>query len=233
MTSVQICEICEGSGKTFKDKYRCRKCNGAKVVETRKPIELHIPPGSLDGDKVILQGEADQIPGQEPGDIIFKLVEIKHRTFRRVGSDLCADLEVSLREALTGLERVVLIHLDGRGIKTSYPRKSGQILKPGQVLKVTGEGMPKKGNNGKGDLYLAVKITFPDASWLRNPEIRRQLQELLPDVKPAFQANTIREVYCDDRVDIENLDVNFSADGGDEASEETRRTRTSSSCTPQ
>src|SRR3954464_12145749 len=108
-----ICNTCKGAGTVFKDKDRCKKCKGNKTIEDRKVLELYIPRGSREGEKIVLPGEADQLPDQEPGDIIFSLTEAPHKTFRRAGADLAADIHITLAEALTGFNRVVLTHLDG------------------------------------------------------------------------------------------------------------------------
>ena len=49
-----------------------------------------------------MPGEADQVSGQEPGDLILILREREHETFTRVGYDLSAQIDVLLSEALGG-----------------------------------------------------------------------------------------------------------------------------------
>ncbi|RMJ20513.1 DnaJ domain protein Mas5, partial [Aspergillus sp. HF37] len=115
------------------------------VTEEKKQLELYIPRGAREGDQIRLEGEADQVPGAEQtGDIVFHLVEQPHEVFQRTGNDLSAKLDITLAEALTGFHRVVLKHLDGRGIELNHPQEPGQILRPGEVLKIRGEGMPLK-----------------------------------------------------------------------------------------
>lgn len=41
-----ICSPCKGTGNVVKDKDRCKKCKGERVVEERKVLELYIPRGS-------------------------------------------------------------------------------------------------------------------------------------------------------------------------------------------
>src|ERR1700761_2467668 len=139
MQEAVVCAACNGRGAVLKEKDRCKKCKGNRVVQTKKMLELYIPPGSRQGEKIVLQGEADQVPDQEPGDIIFELQEIPHEVFKRAGPDLAAELHVSLAEALTGFNRVILTHLDGRGIQMNLQQPAGKVLRPGEVLKVPGE----------------------------------------------------------------------------------------------
>ena len=166
-----------------------------------------------EGDRIVLEGEADQVPDQEPGDIIFVLKEAEHKVFRRGGADLVADIDVTLAEALCGFSRVVLKHLDGRGIQIRHPQRDPEVLKPGQVVKVAGEGMFLKKTDQKGDLYLVVNVQFPEHKWLAQHEVFSKLQELLP--KPA-QPIAVDEV---DEVDYSPADLDdFGAtdnQGGD------------------
>lgn len=159
-----------------------------------------------DGEKIVLEGEGDQIPDVEAGDIIFHLDQAEHKVFRRVGSDLCAPLEVTLAEAICGFSRVVLKHLDGRGIEITHPKQKGDILRPGQVLKITGEGMPYKRSEMQGDLYLIVDIKFPDDGWAVDEPVLNKLREILPGSKEApIQADIVDDVDYDPKGDIDNL----------------------------
>jgi DnaJ family protein A protein 2 len=195
------CGACEGTGQVFNPKDKCKKCKGKRTTEEKKQLELYIPPGAKEGDQIRLEGEADQIPGTESaGDIVFHLVEQPHDVFQRTGNDLSAKLEIGLAEALVGFQRVVLKHLDGRGIELTHPRAPGQILRPGEVLKVPGEGMPIKKSDAKGDLYLIVDIEFPEDGFF-TPEVAATLQKMLPEAPPAPEAEEV------DNVDFEEADI--------------------------
>lgn len=101
-----------------------------------------------------------------------------HQVFSRIGADLTAEISITLSEALCGFSRVVLTHLDGRGILLKHLR--GKLLKPGELLKIKGEGMPHKKGEAHGDLYLQVTVAFPDDDWLSNPANLDALAGLLP-----------------------------------------------------
>lgn len=194
---ISTCSTCKGSGQVYKDKDKCKKCKGARVVEQKKVLELYIPPGSRERDTIILAGEADQVPDQEPGDIIFELVETPHPVFHRAGNDLTADIHISLSEALTGFNRVVVTHLDGRGISISVKQPQGRILRPDQVLKVSGEGMPVKRSESRGDLFLVVKIDFPEDGWIQNDAVVQKLRDALPQPATSESPEIVDEVEFD------------------------------------
>jgi len=206
------CGNCDGAGQVIPEKHRCKKCKGKKVVETKHVLELYIPRGAREGERIILAGEADQLPDQEPGDIVFTLTETPHPVFERAGADLRAELKVSLVEALTGFNRVVLTHLDGRGLQLNVCQPDGNVLRPGQILKVQGEGMPIKRSDAKGDLYLVVDIEFPEDGWLKNDAAVQKLRDALPkDEKMEEKPDEVEEIDVEWDADMEN----FGAGSGD------------------
>ena len=195
------------------EKQRCKKCKGHKVVESKQVLELYIPRGARQGDRITLAGEADQLPDQEPGDIIFTLTETSHDVFERAGADLRAELKISLVEALTGFNRVILTHLDGRGIQLNIQQPNGKVLRPGQVLKVSGEGMPMKRSDAKGDLYLVIEIDFPEDGWLKNDAALQKVRDALPEPEADEEEKPeeIEDVEVEWDVDMED----FGAGSGD------------------
>ena len=227
VTQVVVnCDSCHGTGSIYKDKDKCKKCKGLRTTEERKNVEVYIPRGSKSvktatlaitllmpprsGERIVLEGEADQSPDQTPGDIIFTLVEIDHDVFKRAGADLLCPLKISLVESLCGFSRVVVKHLDGRGIQLSHNQPKGKVLRPGQVLKVAGEGMPFKKSDIKGDLYLVVDVEFPEDGWLKDDKAVSKIQSILPKMTiPAVEADTVDEVEYEEG----DLDDFGGADG--------------------
>ncbi|KAL2222068.1 putative DnaJ domain protein [Thermoascus aurantiacus ATCC 26904] len=207
--STVPCVVCKGQGSFFNPKDKCKKCKGEKVTEEKKMLEIYIPRGAKEGDTIVLEGEADQVPDQEPGDLIFHLVEAEHPVFRRAGADLTATIDITLAEALTGFSRVVVKHLDGRGIEITHPKRKGDVLRPGQVLKIPGQGMPiKRSSDAYGDLYLVVNVLFPDeGTWSPSPAELEKLREILPkpDHPPIIEADTVDEVDYDPKGDLEDF----------------------------
>lgn len=174
-----VCPSCEGTGSTIKDKDRCRKCKGQKVVDEIKVLEIFVDRGMYDGDTIVLQGQADETPGGETGDVIITLVQKEHDVFTRLGADLRAALKISLAEALCGFSRVILEHLDGRLLR--YTSSIGKVLRPGQVIVVQGEGMPLgRRRDGFGNLYLEVDVEFPKDHFLSEKGEYGRLSNLLP-----------------------------------------------------
>ena len=216
------CNSCKGASHVFKDKDQCKRCKGERITVEKKALELYVPPGAKcvsdlrslpmgarsliglrHGDRIVLEGEADQVPDQQPGDLVFILKQHEHPVFTRAGADLQATLDITLAESLAGFSRVVLKHLDGRGIHLDHP--AGHVLRPDQILKVAGEGMRHKRSDARGDLYLVVKIAFPADGWLTDETSLDTLRALLPPPAPLIEADTVDEVEFDPQANPEDV----------------------------
>jgi DnaJ family protein A protein 2 len=202
-----VCDTCSGSGKVFKEKERCKKCKGKRTTSDRKVLEIYIPRGAQEGERIVLEGEADQVPDQIPGDIVFTLEEQEHEVFQRRGHDLLAELKITLAESLCGFSRVVLKHLDGRGIQVTHPR--GKVLKPGQVLKVEGEGMPMKRSDGKGDLFLVVTVDFPEDGWLDDEKSETLLKVLPKSPAPIEGVTEVDDVELETGASLDDVSLSL------------------------
>ena len=112
-------------------------------------------------------------------------------------------MDITLAEALTGFDRVVLKHLDGRGVQVKID-PSTLILKPDQVLRIRGEGMPKKRSDQKGDLYLLVKIKFPESGTLGDGSLKK-LRDVLPKPGPLISADEVDTAEFDAEADIADM----------------------------
>ncbi|KAI6122172.1 hypothetical protein EDD16DRAFT_1894626 [Pisolithus croceorrhizus] len=181
------CPECDGKGSKLREKDRCKRCKGERTVKGKTRQEIFIEKGMPDGYRIVLTGAGDQEPGIPPGDVVFKIKTAQHPSFERSGSDLLMNVKITLSEALLGFSRILLTHLDGRGIRVSSP--PGKVINPGQTIKLRGEGMPTfKNPDNKGDLYIVLDVEMPDAGWLRSVD-SAALARLLPpkkaDIDPA------------------------------------------------
>lgn len=197
------CTTCRGQGKVIRPKDKCKQCAGARVVEETKILEFEIAPGSKSGLTVVLQGEADQEPGKTTGDVVLTFHCKDHATFTRRGNDLYMLFVITLVEALTGFSKVVAKHLDGRALHVSTP--AGKVLRPGDYLKIAGEGMPVKAEKSRwfgasskrGDLYIALKIEFPKDHWYLEKNDLVKLKNVLPTELSDKNAKKSQEVPAD------------------------------------
>ena len=151
----QPCQKCGGKGKTF-DK-QCRVCHGHKLVTKPHSMTVDIERGMKDGEQITFEHEGNQHPELDPGHVIVVLQQRKHRLFTRDNNDLRINHSITLKEALLGWSHHIN-HLDGH--RVDFGKKT--ITKPGEVLKIEGEGMPiHKFPSQKGDLYITITVVMP------------------------------------------------------------------------
>ncbi|XP_013389051.1 dnaJ homolog subfamily A member 2 isoform X2 [Lingula anatina] len=202
-----ICPQCHGEGEMINEKDRCKECKGKKVSQETKILEVHVDKGMKDGQKIPFRGEGDQTPGMEAGDVVIVLQLKDHETFTRNGADLYCSHKIGITEALCGFE-FVLKHLDNRELVIKHPQ--GQVIEPGSMKAVIGEGMPHHRNPfEKGNLYIKFEITFPTNGFLKGDELKK-LEKLLP-ARPPFHAPTGEHV---EEVDLVEYDASKMGGAG-------------------
>jgi len=180
-TSRVPCKDCDSTGQKLKEKDRCKKCKGAKTVKEKNRQEVVIEKGMADKQRIILAGAGDEEPGTPAGDVVFLLQMTPHESFERSGSDLLTNVTITLSEALFGFSRILISHLDGRGVQVTSP--PGKVIKHADTIVLRGEGMPVYKQPGvKGDLYLTLTIEMPDEKWFKTVD-QKTLLSLLPPKK--------------------------------------------------
>ncbi|XP_042560480.1 dnaJ homolog subfamily A member 1 [Clupea harengus] len=172
-----MCGSCQGQGQRMSHRDRCKTCVGRKINRQKKILEVHIDKGMKDGQKIVFNGEGDQEPGLEPGDIIMVLDQREHGVFTRQGENLTMTMELQLVEALCGFQKPVQT-LDNRTLMvTSHP---GELIKPGDTKCVMNEGMPLyRRPFEKGRLVINFTVVFPEENFLP-PNKLKELEHYLP-----------------------------------------------------
>jgi len=123
-------------------------------------LTVKIPAGVHDGQHILLNGEGDSLPGRRAGDVVCVVDVARHPRFQRIRDDLATSAEITLTEALAGCS-VQVEHLDGR--RLALRSRPGQVIKPGSLWRVRGEGMPVfTQGQARGDLLVQFSIIFPD-----------------------------------------------------------------------
>lgn len=162
------CDVCGGKGSTVK--HKCKVCDGNRVVRDEESHELYVEKGMPRGARVHFENEGDESPDWAAGDILVQVQEAepvlgqedKDKTdgtfFRRKEQDLFWREVLSLREAWMGGWTRNITHLDGHVVPLSRAR--GQVVQPGTVEVVPGEGMPFWRQEGDGQTHGALHIEY-------------------------------------------------------------------------
>jgi molecular chaperone DnaJ len=120
-----------------------------------KPINVRIPAGVTDGQKLRLRGKGEPSPdGGEAGDLVLTVRVEKHPVFERDGLNLRVNVPVTFAEAVLGAT-IEVPTLGGEPVRMKVPAGTSS----GRVLRVKGRGVTTK--NGTGDLLARVEVAVP------------------------------------------------------------------------
>ena len=148
-----------------------------RTLELRVPgdggtrrLTVKIPAGVRDGQRIRLGGQGEPGAGGGAAGDLFLTARVKeHPFFRREGDDVHVELPVSLAEALLGAE-VVVPTLKGRVTLRMPPETQN-----GRVIRLAGQGMPRLGGSGQGDMYVTVSVVLPQKLSDKDRELVRKL----------------------------------------------------------
>nr|XP_061804005.1 dnaJ homolog subfamily B member 5-like isoform X6 [Nerophis lumbriciformis] len=166
---VSLEEIFHGCTKRMKITRRRLNPDGRSLRTEDKILNIVIKKGWKEGTKITFPKEGDQTPENIPADIAFVLKDKGHAHFKRDGSNIIYNCKISLKEALCGCT-VSIPTLEKRLI--SLP--CHDIIKPGTVKRLRGEGLPfPKNPLQRGDLIVEFSVRFPDRIPPQSKEIIR------------------------------------------------------------
>lgn len=150
-------ELYCGVKKKFNVKRRSTTLNRPKETT----IEVEIEPGWREGNKVVFEGQGDEVGSTGVAqDIQFVIREKPHPKFRRKGVHLFTSVTVPLVDALCGCE----LEVDMFGKKqVKVKTEEGAVVRPGFKMLIPGEGMPNPQlGRPNGDLIVEFDVSFPD-----------------------------------------------------------------------
>lgn len=132
-------------------------------------IEVKVPPGVEEGQRLRLRGRVSGGNGRPPGDLYLNCTIKPHPYFTRRKADIYVDVPVSLAEAALGA-KIEVPSIDGPATLTLPPGTAG-----GTRLRLKGCGIRRPGSDRRGDQYVVIRIVPPK---VLTDEQRRLLEEL-------------------------------------------------------
>ena len=144
---------------------------GGQSRRETKTLEVKIPAGTTDGQRLRLRGQGGRTSGRgTPGDLYLRIRIEPHPIYRLTGHDLELDAPVTPWEAALGARIDVPII----GGKASVKLQPG--TQSGQRLRLRGKGFPKK-SGGHGDLYVRIRIEVPKNLSSRERQLFEELSK--------------------------------------------------------
>ncbi|MBD0347595.1 MAG: molecular chaperone DnaJ [Thermoleophilia bacterium] len=185
------CPNCGGAGRVVEDP--CSECRGQGRVVEERTLDVEIPPGIHDGQRIRLSGEGHAgALGGRAGDVYVDVRVRPDPRFVRQGDDLFSTVSLTMTQAALGAT-VTVPTLDGEVELRFEPG-----TQPGEIRVLRGRGMPVLQAFGRGDFRVLVNVAIPR-------HLTREQRELLE----RFEGVTGAETYEEDEGFFDKLKSAF------------------------
>ena len=154
MGVTQPCPDCGGRGLIVDDP--CPVCHGSGKANGGKTMQVRIPAGVDDGQRIRIKGKGTAGENGGPaGDLYVTVHVTPHPVFGRKGRNLTIEVPVTYVEAALGAE-IDVPTFDGTTVRLRVPAGTPS----GRTFRVRGKGV--SGPKGEpGDLMATVEVSVP------------------------------------------------------------------------
>jgi len=147
------CPTCLGRGKVFSQ--NCNVCYGTGEVTDKKTLNISIPAGISEGEKIRLRGQGEEGRGGKPrGDLIITVHIENDPFFERKNYDIYANIDISLKNAIAGT-KIKIGTIFGDKVILKIP----PYTESGTKFRIQGKGIHKGSN--VGDMFVTVNTKLP------------------------------------------------------------------------
>ena len=160
------CQMCRGQGRVLESP--CGICNGAGIKVEERTLNVSIPPGVNQGNKIKIAGEGDAYPGSVKGDLYVCIEVQPDDFFKRDGSNTYSTIDIKFSEVALGSQ------IDIRTLHGNETINLPMGTQSGSIFRLKEKGIVKLNQKGMGDHYVTVNVAVP--------------QKLNDDQKEAVQA---------------------------------------------
>ena len=154
MQSSHACDMCGGRGEVISDP--CRTCNGKGLKNVTKTLEVSIPAGIDNGQRITLRGMGNAGKNGGPAGDLYISVQVRpHTVFERDGFNIYCEIPITFPEAALGAT-ITVPTLEG---DTTYTIPEG--TQTGTSFTLKGKGIQMINGRGRGDLIFKVTVEVP------------------------------------------------------------------------
>ncbi len=148
------CADCKGRGLIAETP--CDVCKGSGRARSSRTMQVRIPAGVSDGQRIRLRGKG--APGERggPGGDLYVVVHVgSHPVFGRKDDNLTVTVPVTFAEAALGAE-IKVPTLNGPSVTLKLPPGTPG----GRTMRARGKGAVRK-DGTRGDLLVTVEVAVP------------------------------------------------------------------------
>lgn len=167
MVFSRSCAACGGSGQQRPQ--LCEPCGGTGQETRSEAVQVRIPAGITEGDRVRVAGKGNAgLHGGPSGDLYIAVQVAPHPVFRREGDDLHMVLPIAVHEAALGA-RVDVATPDGTARLRVPPGTQS-----GQRFRLRERGAVSTRDGRRGDLVIEARLMLPKLLDERSKELLRE-----------------------------------------------------------
>lgn len=141
-----------------------------KGKREKKEISLSLPKGMSPGAKLKFKGKGGGSSNKTIGDLYVQIVLKPHSLFKVKGWDVFLELPITMFDALL-LKEITVPTVYGQALL-----KVPQEIRPKELLRLKGLGLPKTKQGEKGDMFVRFFIEFPKS-------MEKELSKDFPNLK--------------------------------------------------
>ena len=152
--SSSPCQNCHGTGRVIKNP--CKTCRGTGFVQASKTLEVSIPAGIDNGQRIALRGQgSDGLRGGSAGDLNITVTVRSHPVFERDGYDIYCEVPITFPEAVFGGD------IDIPTLEGTEKFKIPEGTQTGTSFTLKQKGVPYVNAQRRGDLIITVVVEVP------------------------------------------------------------------------
>ena len=149
-----VCPVCQGRGGRIITP--CPTCHGTGREPSSRKVNVRIPAGVVDGQRIRLKAKGNQgTHGGPAGDLFVDVHVSPDPHFDRKGRHVTTTVNVALTAAILGTT------LEVRTLDDPVTLKISAGTQPGTTMRVRGRGVPAAGKHAAGDLLVTVNVVIP------------------------------------------------------------------------
>jgi len=173
MINESTCRLCQGLGEMVD--HPCPKCKGSGMIKKSKKINVKIPAGINDGQRLRVQGEGEPgLRGTPPGDLYVDINLKEHKYFHRERNELIYEHTINFAQATLGDTITIPTLVEGVEERLKIPAGTQNDT----IFRIRGKGFPNLQGFGKGDMHIIIKVETPKKLSKREKELIMELQQI-------------------------------------------------------
>ena len=178
LVRTATCDVCGGEGRV--PEQPCTVCAGAGKVTEERSLDVQIPAGIADGQRIRLSGRGHAGDRGGPNGDLYVVVRVQEdERFVRDREDL--HTMIDLPAPLAALGTTVLVpSLDGE-----LPLEIPAGTQPGERITLRARGLPPLGRGRTGDLHVHVNVVIPR-------KLNREQRDLLQRLADSLEDRNLR-----------------------------------------